>query len=427
MKTVTMISILLMLFLQNSIHAQINEFKINANDGAQDDYFGISVSIAGDYAIVGAYQDDDLGNNSGSAYIFMRNASSWNQQIKLTASDGAANDRFGNSVSISGEYAIIGAHQDNDHGSYSGSAYIFKREGANWIQQTKITASDGGEYDEFGGAVSISGNYAIIGAQYDSDVGNSSGSAYIFRRDGIYWIQEAKITADDLYTDWDFFGHSVSISGDYAVAGARGRGNNHGAAYVYKRDGTSWTQQAILAPSDLVSHDRFGYSVSISGDYVIAGVPNDDDKGNASGSVYIFKRDGLNWPQQAKLTAGDGGVDNLFGWSVSLSENICMVGAPGDEDNGYNSGSAYILRRNGNIWSEEVKLTASDGATFDEFGESVSLTSNYAIAGASKDDVNGNESGSAYLYEQFISGLTGNDIFNMLTNYNLPQNYPNPF
>ena len=167
--------------------------KALASDGAHDDRFGWSVSIAGDYAIIGAFDDDDNGPNSGSAYIFSRSGNNWTQQAKLKPSDGTNEDRFGESVSIAGDYAIIGARYDDDNDPNSGSAYIFSRSGNNWTQQTKLIPSDGASGDNFGYSVSIAGDYAIIGAFDDDDNGTNSGSAYIFSRSGNNWTQQAKL------------------------------------------------------------------------------------------------------------------------------------------------------------------------------------------------------------------------------------------
>ena len=129
---------------------------------------------------MGAYGDDDGGTNSGSAYVFMRSGTFWSQQVKLTASDATAGDYFGVSVSISGDYAIVGAYRDDGDGSDSGSAYVFMRSDTTWSQQAKLTAFDAAAGDEFGFSVSISGDYAIVGAWCDDDGGTDSGSAYIF-------------------------------------------------------------------------------------------------------------------------------------------------------------------------------------------------------------------------------------------------------
>ena len=168
----------------NIVHAVPDEIKLTVNDAAAEDHFGRSVSVSGDYAIVGAPHDDDGGYSSGSAYIFKRNGFTFTEQAKLTAGDGAEYDYFGYSVAISGDYAIVGAYGDDDGGESSGSAYIFKREGDTWTEQAKLTAGDASSEDYFGYSVAISGDYAIVGAYGDDDGGESSGSAYIFKREG---------------------------------------------------------------------------------------------------------------------------------------------------------------------------------------------------------------------------------------------------
>ena len=369
------------------------EQKLTASDGAAKDFFGRSVSISGDYAIVGAYLSN---GKAGSAYIFKRSGGSWAQLTKLVASDVAADDRFGHSVSISGDYAIVGAYGDDDNGLWSGSAYIFKRSDSSWTQVAKLAASDGAASDWFGTYVSISGDYAIVGAYGDDDNGYSSGSAYIFKRSGGSWTQVAKLAASD-GAAYDYFGYSVCISGDYAVVGAFGNDNYTGSAYIFKRSNSSWTQVAKLAASDVVADDRFGRSVSISGDYAIAGAYREGEGVQGPGTAYIFKRSGGLWPEVTKLIS-DGAADDFFGSAVSISGDYAIVGAYEDDDNGYHSGSAYIFKRSGGSWTKAAKLTASDGAADDRFGLSVSISGDSAIVGAWGDDDNGSLSGSAYMY-----------------------------
>jgi len=396
--------------------------KLLASDGAANDWFGRSVSISGDYAIVGAYRDDDKGSDSGSAYIFKREGAAWLLKQKLLASDGAADDLFGYSVSISGDYVIIGASADDDRGSDSGSAYIFKRTlkyippgGFVWVweEQAKLLASDGAANDLFGYSVSISDDYVIVGAPYDNDNGSDSGSAYIFKRDGTIWTQQQNLTASD-GAALDYFGCSVSISGDYAIVGAHqddDKGTDSGSAYIFKRDGTSWLQQPKLLASDGAAGDYFGRSVSINGDYAIVGAYGDDDRGDASGSAYIVKRVGIAWVLQPKLLAADGDDGNYFGHSVSISGDYAIVGAYGDDDRGSDSGSAYIFKRDGAAWLQQPKLLAADGAANDFFGYSVSISSDYAIVGAFADDDKGDVSGSAYVFMKCPAADLSGDCF----------------
>jgi hypothetical protein len=390
----SVLAMLLLAALAANVHA--NEVKITASDGAANDLFGGSVAISGDLAVVGAIKDDDAGRYSGSAYIFKRNGTEWTEQAKITASDGAANDLFGGSVAISGDCVVVGAYMDDDAGRDSGSAYIFERNGDVWTEQAKITASDGARVCYFGFKVAISGDYVVVGA--------SGNSAYIFKRNGDAWTEQVKITASDGET-WDSFGFSVAISGDYAVAGAHRNddaGTDSGSAYIFKRNGTEWTEQAKITASDGAANDLFGGSVAISGEYVVVGANGDDDAGKYTGSAYIFKRDGDAWTEQAKITASDCAADDHFGRNVAISGECVVVGAHGNDDAGSASGSAYIFKRSETGWTEPDKITASDGAADDNFGISVAISGDLAVVGANGDDDAGSYSGSAYIYDILI-------------------------
>jgi hypothetical protein len=380
------------------------EFKLTASDAVHGDHFGYSVAISGDVAIVGAPKSRDAGNNSGSAYIFVRNGNTWEEQAKLTASDAAQDDFFGLSVAINGDVAIVGAHLNDDAGNASGSAYVFVRNGDTWQQQAKLTASDAAQYFYFGRSVAISGDVAIVGA------GNDPGSAYVFVRNGDIWQQQAKLTAsDDIPEDEDRFGSSVAISGDVVIVGDYWQGepyNRPGAAYIFVRNGDIWQQQAKLTTSDAARYPLFGSSVAISGDVAIVGAHWNEDAGSQSGAAYVFVRNGNTWQQQAKLTASDAAEEDRFGRSVAISGDVAIVGAHWNDDAGDRSGSAYVFVRNGNMWQQQRKLTTCDASAYDWFGHSVAISGDVAIVGAplKRDDTGdrpGSEyrPGSAYVYE----------------------------
>src|SRR3990167_2440021 len=348
------------------------EFKLIVHDVAKDDYFGYSVAISGDVAIVGSPYDDNVGVDSGSAYVFARNGERWEQQAKLTASDAAIYDNFGYSVAISGDVAIVGSlYDENDAGYWSGSAYIFVRNGDIWEEKKKLTASDATEDEEklFGWSVAISGDVAIVGAIEDSDFGNNSGSAYVFILKGDTWEDEQKLTASNAAAH-NYFGWSVGISGDVAIVGTW----LANSAYVFTHNGVTWEEQAKLTASDVARGDWFGYSVGISGDVAIVGSPLDDDSGNSSGSAYVFVRNGDTWEEKKKLTASDAAAGDNFGDSVAINGDTAIVGSPYDDNAESNSGSAYIFVRNGDTWEEKKKLTASDAAASDYFGYSVAIS-----------------------------------------------------
>ena len=325
--------------------------KLLASDGAANDLFGGCLVFSGDTALITSAQDNDNGHYSGSAYVYIRTGTTLTQQAKLLPSDGAAEDQFGYCASIDGDTALIGALLDDDNGVDSGSAYIFTRTGTTWTQQAKLLASDGQAGDRFGGSIAVSGDTALIGAYYDDDNGVDSGSMYVFTRSGTTWTEQQKFHPSDGAAG-DMFGGIVSLSGDSALIGAGGDDNYTGAAYVFTRNGTIWTQQAKLLASDGAVNDQFGiWGLSLDSDTALIGAYYDDDMGSNSGSAYIFTRTGTTWAQEQKLLASDGAVNDNFGGWVALSGDTALIGAWQNDDMGSNSGSAYVFTKVGLTFS----------------------------------------------------------------------------
>lgn len=376
--------------------------KLIAQNSASDDFFGFSIALSGDTALIGALRDDDNGVDSGSVHVFTRVGANWSEQTKLTAADGEAGDEFGGNVALDADIAVIGARRDDDKGIDSGSVYVFIRSGTAWNQQAKFTASDGVSGDEFGYSVAISGDTAVIGTPRDDDNGDDSGSAYVFTRSGATWSQQAKLVATDGAAG-DVFGISVAISGDTLVIGADladEKGSNSGAAYVFSRDGNNWSRQAKLTADDGAAGDLFGIRVALSGDTAVIGAARDDDKGDESGAAYVFVRSGLEWLQQAKLSATDGAANDRFGTRVAIDVNTAVIGAILGDAKSDNSGSAYVFTRSGSMWSEQAKLAASDGAVDDVFGWSVALYGDTVMIGAPTSIIAlPGGTGSAYVFE----------------------------
>lgn len=321
------------------------------------------------------------------------------EEQKLLASDGASSDSFGLSVAVSGNTAVVGAPWDDDQGAQSGSAYFFERTGGVWSAQQKVLPSDGGPNEAFGYMVSVSGDTAVIGAPYHASHGQT-GSAYVFVRIGGTWLEQQELVPSDGAAG-DVFGFSVSVSGDTAVVGAYlhdARGLNSGSAYVFARTGSVWTEQQKLVAIDGSKDDAFGWSVAVSGDTAVIGAVNDDDNGGESGSAYVFVRSGAVWTEQQKLLPMDGNTQDSFGTSVSVSGDTAVVGANQWRSATGSGGRAYVFVRAGGIWQEWQKLLASDGVVGDRFGTSVSVSGDLAIIGAEFADPAGQASGSAYVF-----------------------------
>jgi len=361
--------------------------------------FGRSVSAFGDVAFVGALGSSDNGFDSGSVLVFRWNGSTWMYEQELLAFDGAEYDYFGSSVSVSGDVAIVGAQSDDSNGTNAGSAYIFHWNGATWVHEQELLAFDGAESDGFGISVSVSGDVALVGAYGDDENGADSGSAHVYRWSGSTWVHEQKLLASD-GAAYDNFGASVSISGDVAVVGAwldDDNGTGSGSAYVFRWNGAMWLQEQKLFPLDESGNDGFGASVSFAGNIGVVGAPFDDDNGYRSGSAYIFRWNGSAWVYEQELLASDGAVGAYFGWSGSVSGDVAVVGAwAANDEYGVETGAAYLFRWSGSTWVLEQKLLASDGAAYDTFGWSVSVTDHVALVGAPSDDC-----GSAYVFNLY--------------------------
>jgi MYXO-CTERM domain-containing protein len=359
----------------------VAETKLVASDGAANDRLGGSVALSGETALVGAQQHDGL---RGAAYVYTRNGASWTLQQKLTALGGEPYDHFGSSVALSGDTALVGAYVAGS--TAQGSAYVFVRNGMNWTLQQALTTSDGA--NAFGCAVALSGDTALVGTC------SFLGSAYVFVRTGTTWTEQQKLTASD-GSGGDEFGVSVALSGDTALVGAQadgvGANASQGSAYAYLRSGTSWTEQRKLTASGGMPEDFFGHSVALSNDTALVGA-----FGN-QGSAYVYSRSGAIWSEQPKLAAPAAAALGTFGSAVALFGDVALVGAPWDANG--TQGSAYVYLRSKTGFSEQAELTASDGAQGDNFGASVTLSGQTALVGAYLDDIDTNSNqGSGYTF-----------------------------
>jgi hypothetical protein len=339
---------------------------------------------------------------------------------KLVASDQADGDRFGVSVAISGDLAIVGAHLEDGAGAGDarrGAAYVYERGLGgtdNWGERRKLVASDPEDNAQFGWSVAISGDVAIVGALLDDST--DRGAAYVFERNfggADSWGERKKLGAGDASAN-DNFGSSVAISGNLALVGASHEqqesvpGSGGGAAYVFERNlggADNWGQRVKLVAFDRAAGDDFGTSVAISGDLALAGAPL---KSNSRGAAYVFERNlgGVDlWTQRRKLTASDAEDQDRFGHSVAISGNLALVGAYSEDGAGLDRGAAYVFERNlggADSWSQRKKLFSSDASDQDAFGLSVAISADLAVVGAQRGG--GASNGAVYFFERNFDG-----------------------
>ncbi|MBI2929819.1 MAG: tandem-95 repeat protein [Verrucomicrobia bacterium] len=334
---------------------------------ANHDSFGQSVATSGDIVAVGVpFEQNPGGTKTGTVYIFGRHQGgqdTWGLVLKLYASDGAGGDQFGASVALDGTTLVVAAPQDVEGGKSSGSIYVFERDtgGPNqWGLVKKRVALDADNSDKFGQSVSISGARIAVGATWDDDTGSNSGSAYLFEKEsgGLnQWGQVKKITVADGKAG-DEFSYSISLSGDILIVGVPfddDKGSNSGSAQVFERNqggAGNWGRIKKLLTSDGAGGDQFGLSVAASGELVAAGAPFDDvGAGKTCGSVYVFDRNTGGpgtWGQLKKIVPADGASGDQFGYGLGLDGDTLAVGARLDNDPGHNTGSAYAFGRHYN-------------------------------------------------------------------------------
>lgn len=368
---------------------------LRASDATINDTFGIVLAQSGDTVLI-ASPNKNL--SRGVVYVFTRSGLQWREQAKLTAMDAAPLDNFGSALAIDGDTAIIGAPQKNKQ---QGNAYVFLRSGTKWSQQAKLRAEDAVSGDYFGSAVGIKGDTAIVGISTPD-----RNMAYVYTRTGTMWSEQAKIAPADAKAG-DYFGAAVALDADTALIGAPGRliGTNTspGRAYVYARAGTMWSEQARLSIADGVADDRYGLAVALSGDTAVIGAHR-RAIGNSSrqGEAYVYARSGTTWSEQARLRASDGAADDRFGIAVAVGGDIAVIGAEhatvGDH---VGQGAAYLFSRSGGTWSESMRLTAQAGFSDDAFGRAVSVgaSGNPVVVGAYARMTNNNLlQGEAYIF-----------------------------
>jgi len=410
---------------------QTEEAMLLASDGEEAARFGSSVGLSGDAAICGAPYTSGYYPSTGFAYVYRHNPATgaWDEEQKLLASEGEINDYFGVAAAIWGNTAVVGADCDDAAGTYSGEAYVFEYDPGtgSWSELQRVIGSDTSGNDRFGGDCDIVNDVMLIAGSRNDDLGSDSGSAYIFRYDSGtgYWAEEQKLLASD-GASADYFGFELALGDGVAIVGAPyddDNGADSGSAYVFRYDPGSgtWFEEQKLTASDGEGDDKFGWGLSISGNLALVGAIYDDDQANSCGSAYVFRYDegsGL-WVEEQKLLPKDGNYLDYFGYSVAITDNIALVGNQNDDDAGGDSGSVYVFRYSPGAakWIFEEKLLASNNPASAQMGSCLCVDTSAlgvkVLAGAPREDTTIADAGAAYLFD--ISG-GGNPVIDIKIN-----------
>jgi hypothetical protein len=381
--------------------------KILPGDYSDFDGFGDAVAIDRNTIVVGAPFDSEDGFTHGSAYVFTSDGSRWQETQKLRVTDVPQGSGFGGTVAIDGNSAMIAALGDDSMGGETGSVYVFTFDGTRWQETQKLLASDAAANDWFGHHVAIDGDTAMVAATGDDDMGGETGSVYVFTFDGTRWQETQKLLASDAAAD-DWFGYHVAIDGDRAIIGAvsddNDRGEQSGSAYVFAFDGSRWQETHKLTASDAGDGDRFGHSVAIDGDTVLVG------NRPFLASAYVFMFDGINWRETQKITASDGGgylQDSHHTIDIDIDENTAILSATGTDANSDCLGSTYVFTFDGSLWRHTRKLVAKECESGTAFGRPVALDGRTAIIGsAGFEDW---DAEAAYVFELPRSAIVAGD------------------
>lgn len=375
--------------------------KLLPNNGGDGFLFGFGVAVDSQgSSLVGAPWNHGAGYQQGSIFAFHESGGNWIQSQQLLSIPSSDLDWFGWSIDISesGEWAVVGAPQ-GDFSPLPGSAYVYRMINGSWTLHQKLSRSTGYGGDKFGFSVSISGDTIVVGSHSaENGSGDITGAAYVYQYEGNDWIEKQKLIAFNVSAG-DQFGYSVSISGDAILIGAPYKDTMAGTSYVFRFQGQDWQEEQELLGTGVMLHDQFGQSVSLSGEWAAVGSMYDSDIFQSSGSVYLFRYENYSWYQETEIHLSDAAVGDTFGHAVAISGNTLLAGAYQSDALGNSSGAAYAYYFNGLNWGREQKLLPSDGAEGDNFGVRLALSGNMALIGAAWDDDQGLNSGSAYIFD----------------------------
>lgn len=362
--------------------------RLVAQDTVGSDYFGASVAIQGDTAIVGAPGHDQAGlSDAGAVYVFRRVGDAWEQRAKLTPADAAASAEFGESVSLDAATLVVGA---TGAAGRIGAVYSFVGADATWLQEARMVPPSGRAGDDFGGAVALYGDSVVVGAvgrMADPDI-RRAGSVFVFLRTAGTWTQQSELRAPNPTRD-DFFGNSVALHVDTVLVGASSYGpSSGGAAFVFRRSGSAWSVPTRLIRPNATDSGYFGSSVALTGTRAVVGARSDSRAGFLSGAAFVFADSGTGWGLLDTLTASDAEIYGDFGAAVALDGNTAVIGAPLTERvSGSNAGAAYFFTESGSDWVEVADVDGGDDASRDLFGYSMAVSGDTLVVGAPHESV----------------------------------------
>jgi hypothetical protein len=353
--------------------------------------------------MIGTRWDTRVFIAAAAVALFLTSAARGAEQ-RLAAHDPQAADHLGYRVAIDGDVAVATAGDDQVGANVEqGSAVVFSRAAGTWAEEARLIASDGRERDHFGISAGVSGDTIVVGSQRDNGAKTKAGAVYVFTRNGSGWSQEAILTASDGDVA-DLFGYAVAIQGDTLVVGAPSANSalfpNWGAVYTFKRTGGTWMEVDFLRAADPFSLAEFGISVALDGSTLVVGAHGTNVGLNrAQGAVYAYTRSGNGWVQQARLTIDEGAEFDRFGGAVAVSGDTLAASAlPWVGPDAY-SGVVYVFARNGGVWNRQATLTPPDRAANDRFGVVLAMSGDVIVAGTLSDDVSGNfNQGSVYVF-----------------------------
>lgn len=376
----------------------VDETKLQAGDAAGAiDYFGGSVALSGDMAVVGAPSHDHGGRDAGAVYVYRDRGYGWVQEAEILAAVPTQWASFGSGVAISGGVMVVGARQDFGAAYYAGAAHVFRHDGTSWVEEQKLYASDAAVGDDFGRAVAIDRQTIVVGAGFDDDpvLGDNVGSAYVFRFDGTSWVEEAKLVASDAEA-LGRFGLAVDVSGDRIAVGATGSNGSNGKVYVFSRGPSGWVEEEIVIPTGLTGGHYFGSAVAIEGGLLAVGAFFEE----GGGMVLVYRHDGVSWVEEDRFTGSGQPTDRGFGNSLALDGGSLVVGTSSDSV----PGAAYLFKRGCAGWYEVARTTPSDGgsggASNEYYGSAVAVDGDRLLVGAYlKRLPDGSAPGAAYIEE----------------------------